>query len=54
MKNLECCLAKLKSKSSATNENLKPNIDEKLEVPDEKPKEKRKPGRPGKKKINMT
>jgi hypothetical protein len=54
MKNLESCLTKLKSKSSEPNENLKPKADDKLEVPDEKPKEKRKPGRPGKKKIIMT
>ena len=64
MSNLESCLKKIKSKeikqSKEANENTKPNHETrdssaKPEPPTasvEKSKEKRKPGRPGKKKIS--
>lgn len=60
-KKLESCLKKLKSKqwrkTKEASENSKPNqetIDSSLKKPEEKVKEKRKPGRPGKKKLSIS
>lgn len=60
-KKLEGCLKKLKSKqwrkTKEASENSKPNhetIDDSSKKPEEKVKEKRKPGRPGKKKPTIS
>lgn len=60
-KKLESCLKKLKSKqrkkTKEASENSKPNqetIDDSAKKPEEKVKEKRKPGRPGKKKLTIS
>lgn len=61
-KKLESCLKKLKSKqwrnrTKEASENSKPNqetIVDSAKKPEEKVKEKRKPGRPGKKKLTIS